>query len=201
MTHLAYPSDLSPSSWTISLNVPGARVYKSAYTGAQNVLSRGIATWSGAATYGPFSVLEDADLINALRGFLASIVDPGNTFDLPIPGLDQDDRFSGDVEVSAKATVGTIAELTLDTSASANAGIKIGDYIQIGERVYSAITNQVGAVVQVTPSDIDAALPEAIEYAAPTLTARAVLEATSSFTITHTADFVEPIVLSWEEVR
>jgi len=200
MAHIGYPAALSPTRWAVSLGAPTTQAYRSIYTGAQAVLSRGVVLWGGAFTIGSLDVVRERELVNDLSTFLMSIADPGNTFDLPIPLLKQESRFSGVVNATGRVVAGSIAELELDTAAGGGNGFKLGDYFNLGRRAYQVLADQVGTFLRVSPSVIPAAFPAELTWQQVKFRARVDLGQSGELVLTASPEFTEPVTISWIEV-
>ena len=157
----------SPTDWSLSLEVPGVRSFKSVFSNANQVISSGAAYWSGVVTYGPVSAVKTDDIaeIEAMLVFLGG---GEHTVNLPIPGISQKNRFSAAVTVTAVSVDGVHASLTVSQAGT----VKKSDWLQIGNRLYKAIEDQAGTVISVTPGDIPAALPTALDWETPEIRVR-----------------------------
>ena len=201
MAHIDYPSSLSPSLWTMSLISKHDAIHQSIYTDEQQVISRGVMSWSGEISFGPYSVRSEADKIEELKAFVRKISNPANTFDLPIPNLDQDDRFEGAIQADAVTNDGSLSSLELDTTSTELIGFKKGDYLKVGDRMYCVLEDQLGELVSITPSLFVSDFPQDVVWENPTFRARINYTSISNLSFTQDGDFIEQILIPWMEVK
>ena len=189
------------SAFSIRKEVPGQQIYRGHYAASTQVLARGVAYWAGSIS---FPLAEpDSHEAKAVEAFISALDSGANTFDLPIPTDDQSSRFTGAVQAVGVNLGGTSVELTLDTAADAAAGIGLrqGDWITIGTRLYQCLSVQSAEQVVVTPGQLEVALPAAIEFAAPKERARARLESSTGITLTREPDYYGPWTIPWESAQ
>lgn len=176
--------------------------HRSIVTGTQQVISRGFATWSGSCVFGPYRNNEDA--AREVMGFLANVGGMEHTFDVPLhyDRVDQQHRFphaDGDpaLAVADYRNSGTRAELQLSLSADplAGTGLLMGDMVTLRQRLHVCVAHQVGDLVTVSPSVIDADVGDEVEFVEPYVRARGTTGEGPLVTVNY--DFMERVSLLW----
>ena len=138
MANIAFPN-VSLESIDFALDYPGQTVHASIYTGARQVIDRGIGVWEGSFTWPALGRADAPDDIAAIETFLNQLSGAANTFDIPLP-VNQADRFN----LSPAANPETYLTISSNAPAGAQAlvqlnradGLRIGDYITIDNKLF-----------------------------------------------------------------
>lgn len=156
MATIAFPT-ASLASLDFALRWPGQTIHESIYTGARQVIHRGIGVWEGTLTWPALSRTDgDAD-IRAIESFLNQLAGAVNTFDIPIP-VNQRNRFDAIAggRISNPFTYLTISRYSR-TGAQALArfnrvgGLLAGDYITIENKLFQLTSTLAAFQANMTP--------------------------------------------------
>lgn len=177
---------------------PAQYIVNMEYTGRQRVTNAGgPALWKGRIQ---FRACDEDELgtIAEVTAFLASLRGGANTFRIPIYGSGYSRRQGTLTNTALTVTSSTSAGDTARiVAAGATSGITKGDYVTINNRLYIVVQSMASGIMNLSPNAFSITTGSVIEYAAPTLYARAVGEL--PVTENHGNGFVGPWTIDFIE--
>ena len=134
MALITFP-DIPLQEFRIDVVMPNVIRHSSIYTAKEQIFSRGNMYYQGRIGWSRRSVFDREDEVLKIEAFFAECSGPVNTFKVPVPG-DQTDRFdnSNALVISAVTTNGTF-----DSEFTATAGLKVGDWVNFGDRLHKIV--------------------------------------------------------------
>ena len=139
--------------------------HSSIYTGVEQIHSRGIMLMQGTIGWARRNIADRAADIAAIEAFLTRVYGGVQTFKIPVP-VDQTGRFSA----STALTISAASSGLFETQFTARAGIRVGDWVNFGDRLHKVVSVTGNTTYRVTPAIIDTS--EAMAWHSPTLYAR-----------------------------